>query len=203
MPKAASQLVPPPYEAEFSPDRKYRYWWSYTWDEGLPVSVFCMLNPSKADEWKTDNTVARCVNYSKMWGHGRTVVINLFPYVATDPKRLYSGDSVALTPKSTLGQARDLVLKNRSSRLVCAWGTHGEYEKAGPRMARYLHDQLNRSDLGPYNQDGTYSYQKDHRCLHILGLTKDGHPRHPLYLKNEIRPTPWPTRDRIWYSEDA
>jgi hypothetical protein len=27
--------------------------------------------------------------------------------------------------------------------------------------------------------------------LHVLGLTKDGHPKHPLYLPGDLEPRPW------------
>jgi hypothetical protein len=27
--------------------------------------------------------------------------------------------------------------------------------------------------------------------LHVLGLTKDGHPKHPLYLKGDLEPVSW------------
>jgi hypothetical protein len=27
--------------------------------------------------------------------------------------------------------------------------------------------------------------------VHCLALTKDGHPRHPLYLKKDLKPVPY------------
>lgn len=52
--------------------------------------------------------------------------------------------------------------------IICAWGAHG----------------------GHLDQDETMLGWLDHKSdlIHCLGRTKDGHPRHPLYLTAGARP---------------
>ena len=52
-----------------------------------------------------------------------------------------------------------------------AWGTHGAHLDRGPAVERLLRAQG--------------------RPLHHLGLTKDGHPKHPLYISYEQQPISW------------
>lgn len=57
--------------------------------------------------------------------------------------------------------------KPRAGRIVCAWGAHG----------------------GHIGQDETLLGWLGERRRHALALTKEGHPRHPLYLPADSRLT--------------
>ena len=52
-------------DAILSEDRKYRYVLSRIWDESKPLVVIIGLNPSTADEKDDDNTIKKCINFSK------------------------------------------------------------------------------------------------------------------------------------------
>ena len=54
--------------------------------------------------------------------------------------------------------------------VICAWGTHGAHLDRGRHV-----ESLMRGTGAP---------------LH-LGLTRQGHPRHPLYIGYAARPEPW------------
>jgi hypothetical protein len=148
----------------FSEDRAYRYWLRRTWDADLQSIAFLMLNPSTADEQKNDPTVERCQRRAKTLGYGSFVVVNLFALRSTDPAALYSHPS----PVSEAKHKRrndDAILRAQwqCEALVCAWGAHGKFAK---RAAEVL-DLFSEGD------------RREFLCL---GKTKDGHPRHPLYV---------------------
>ena len=60
----------------------------------------------------------------------------------------------------------------RAGMILCGWGVHGALQDTGARMR----ERLNARGL----------------VLHTLGLTKAGHPRHPLYVGNAVVPQVWP-----------
>ena len=126
-----------------------------------------MLNPSVADGKQDDSTIRRCVGFSKRWGYGGLIVVNLFALRATDPAELYCHD-YPVGPRNESVLAR--TLDQPSVKLVvAAWGSHGnlmDRDRIMLRMAR---------DLG--------------KAVMCLGTTKDGRPRHPLRLAAAAVPT--------------
>jgi hypothetical protein len=174
--------------AKLSPDGKYRYrlWreWRGTHDpknwhwvtkdgDGDPMGepkscLFVMLNPSTADGDKDDPTIRRCVGFAKALKYERLEVVNLFAYRATRPTDLldlnHADDPVGPWNLEIVTAAAE-----KAGIVICAWGAHG----------------------GHLGQDETVLGWLDTRAVHALGLTRDGHPRHPLYLPAGARPTPF------------
>ena len=162
--------------AIFSEDRRHRYTLERiipggATEQGATVLFVC-LNPSTADEIQDDPTVRRCLGYAKRWGFSRLVVCNIFALRSTDPKALYEHpDPVGpANDRHLLGEAI------RADRVVAAWGFHGGHELRGATVLRML------LDLKPE--------------IHVLGQTKDGHPRHPLYLRADAEPVLWLSTQR-------
>jgi hypothetical protein len=156
--------------ARLSEDRRYRYSLWRRWEPGCPperMAMFVGLNPSTADETEDDPTIRRCIGFAKSWGCGGLVMTNLFAFRATDPKDMRT----AIDPEGAENQNVLYRLSNVCSPVVCCWGTHGEYREQGRWAKGYL--------------------QEWGRKLHHLGLTKDGHPKHPLYLKADTPLTIW------------
>ena len=60
--------------AILSTDRKYRYVLTRIWDETKPTVVFIGLNPSIADEETDDQTIQKCIGYSKRWRYGELII---------------------------------------------------------------------------------------------------------------------------------
>ena len=58
------------------------------WDESLGSVLFVMMNPSTADPYVDDPTVAKCQRYARAWGYGTLWVGNTFAYRATNQKDL-------------------------------------------------------------------------------------------------------------------
>lgn len=147
--------------ATFSPCRTYRYMLWRVWDETLPRVMFVALNPSTADETVNDPTIRREIGFAKAWGFGGLYKGNVFGYRSTDPKAL----ATALDP---VGPDNDATIREYAARCslrIAAWGADKSVTPV--RVAAML------AILG--------------EC-YCLGTTRDGHPKHPLYLpKNAER----------------
>lgn len=136
---------------------KYRYWLERQWST-VPPLAFVMLNPSTADAEIDDPTIRRCMAFAKRERAGGIVVVNLFGLRATDPSELERvEDPFGRANIEALGA----VLVSQW-KVVCAWGAHREAIVPGHVLRKRAKDCAAR--------------------LWCLGKTKDGHPRHPLYL---------------------
>ena len=149
--------------ARFSRDRRYRYRLWRRWDRSRPSIAFCMLNPSTADQRSDDPTIRRCIGFARAWGFGGVEVVNIFALRATDPRKLRR----ARDPVGERNDAYLLAAAARSELMVIAWGVHG---------ALLARDIRTRAMLS-----------RRARLL-ALGWTKSGAPRHPLYLRRDVRP---------------
>ena len=153
--------------ALYSPDSLYRYALTRVWAPG-PCALFVMLNPSTATEVQNDPTVERCERRARALGFGNFAVANIFAYRATDPRVMRA----AADPVGPQNDATILSLIQQADQIICAWGSHGAYLNRGNQVQTLLRDT--------------------NRPLHHLGLTKSGHPRHPLYTGYAAQPALWP-----------
>ena len=80
-----------------------------------------MLNPSTADAEADDATTRRCIDLSNGWGFGAAVIVNLFGYISTDPKKLNSIDD-------PVGPDNNSVLLDQFKKIMIASlpGDHGQ-----------------------------------------------------------------------------
>lgn len=153
-------------EALYSPCGAYRYLLTRRWGEG-GLLLYVMLNPSTATEERNDPTIERCERRARMLGHGGLAVANLFGFRATYPADLRAAPD-------PVGPENDAVLMQAAAgagTILCGWGTHGALMGRGPHLAAQLR--------------GTG------RPVCHLGLTRDGHPRHPLYVGYAVAPQVW------------
>lgn len=163
--------------AEFSIDRGHRYRLWCHWERTKYVA-FLMLNPSVADESALDPTLRRCMGFTREWSFGGFVVVNLFSVVSPDPRMILAYPDAEGDEKrrSTLGRmVTNISVLADECRLadivIAGWGAF----PAARERAREVTAML--KGLGVK--------------LHSLGTTKEGHPRHPLYLPATARPIPY------------
>jgi hypothetical protein len=76
------------YNAIFSEDNMHRFLLSRIWDIEKKKATAIMLNPSYADHLKNDLTVLKVTNCLIDQGFGTLSIVNLFSFIATDPKEL-------------------------------------------------------------------------------------------------------------------
>jgi len=145
-------------------DEPYRYLLFRRWADADSV-LFVMLNPSTADAGRDDPTIRRCRRLAAAWGFGGVEIANLFALRATDPRDLARA-------RAPVGTRNDEILADaavRASAIVVAWGVHGSH-RARDRAVVEL--------LGA-------------RPLFCLGTTLGGAPRHPLYVRRDVRARRW------------
>lgn len=146
------------YGAIFDINSKYRYSLWRAWSAHHPRIVFILLNPSTANEHKNDPTIRRCMGFARAWNYGSMEVVNLFAYRATDYRELFKVENpIGAENNRFLMQAVE-----RCSTVVFGWGNRGTL-------------------LGRDRQ--VMSLLADRNDVYCLGITKDGQPRHPLYVK--------------------
>lgn len=95
------------------------------------------------------------------------VMCNLFAFRSTNPKELYKQENRSMQ----MVHANELHIRNQSKNAgitIIAWGTHGNFKNMGNY---YIHNVIENP--------------------HHLGLTKNGFPKHPLYLKKTTKPIPF------------
>jgi hypothetical protein len=154
------------YGAVFDVNDKYRYSLWRAWSTYHPRIVFVLLNPSTANEHKNDPTILRCMGFARAWNFGSMEVVNLFAFKATDYREL-------LKVQDPTGEENNRFLMQaveRCSTVVLGWGNRGKFLNRDRQVLSLLAD---RSDV------------------HCLGITKDGQPRHPLYVKGDTSLVPF------------
>ena len=119
---------------------------------------------------RRDGRHAQGERRARALGFGAFRVTNIFAWRDTDPRKMR-----AVT--DPVGPANDAAIAEGAhwaDRVIAAWGTHGAYLGRGPAVEALL-----RATGEP---------------LYHLGLSKGGHPKHPLYIAYSQRPEPWPAR---------
>ncbi len=127
-----------------------------------------MLNPSSATASDDDPTIRRVTGFSRRWGFGSAVVVNLFALRSTVPSRLSQH-------RDPVGPWNDSFIRRAvgsSDLVVVAWGNHGNRLNPTTQVPR----DREVSDLLPATE------------LHCLGLTAQRQPRHPLYVPYSSEP---------------
>ena len=141
----------------YSRDRRHRYLLWRTLDAGHGTLLVVGLNPSTADENQNDPTITRCIGFARAWGYRKLLVANLFAFCATRPVDLkQAADPVGAENNKWLVDATNIAWDT-----LVAWGNTGNWQGRGQQVLPLL---------------------KRAACL---GLTKQGAPRHPLYVRRD------------------
>ncbi|MCX7565624.1 DUF1643 domain-containing protein [Sulfitobacter sp. F26169L] len=156
-----------PSTAVYSDCERYRYSLTRVWDEDAPRVAFVMLNPSTATEIQNDPTIERCEQRARRLGFGGFRAVNIFGLRATDPRDMRAAED----PEGADNMQALEEATKWANTVIAAWGVHGAHRNQGPEVAARL-----RAAGYP---------------LFHLGLTKAGHPRHPLYLPYSAQPVLW------------
>jgi hypothetical protein len=104
------------------------------------------------------------MRFAHAWGYGGMVMANLFAFRATEPADM----KAAADPVGPENDRHILYLAQDSGITVAAWGVHGDYRSRARAVVELL---------------------RGHKImLHCLGTTKEGFPKHPLYLPKITKP---------------
>lgn len=152
-------------DALISPCGQYRYWLTRKWDDTRFTLPIIMLNPSTADASVDDPTIRRCIAFARQRGFGGIRVMNLFSFRSPSPAAM----KAAIDP---VGPGNDGFLNDMLRAVaeigipvLAAWGTHGSFRRRDMMLGSFA--KLAGAQLV------------------CLGTTKDGHPKHPLYVKGD------------------
>lgn len=128
--------------------------------------LFVMLNPSTANATHNDPTLRRCLGFASDWGFGSLELCNLFAYRATEP-------AILKRVRDPVGPDNDSYIctaAKRANAIIVAWGTRGTLLGRAEQVTKLLART---------------------QSLLCLGVTKDGAPRHPLYVPRTVTPVPF------------
>ena len=153
--------------AIYSDCETYRYALTRVWDTSGKRVLFIMLNPSRATERQNDPTIERCERRARALGFGGFRAVNIFGLRETHP-RLLRRHPAPVGPDNDAIVARGC---DWADTIIAAWGAHGDHLGRGAEMRELL--------------------IATPRPVHHFGLTKQGHPRHPLYIAYARSPGPW------------
>lgn len=169
--EAAMTTLPFEQNAVISACGMYRYVLTRQVGAGTQTATFIMLNPSTADDSTDDPTIRRCSGFARQWGCGRLTVLNLFAFRAIHPSDLKRAKE-PVGPENWKWFERILSGSPHkdSVPIICGWGVHGKHRGQDQVVLRWL-DALS---ITPF----------------ALGVTKDGHPKHPLYVPYSVELIP-------------
>jgi hypothetical protein len=122
------------------------------------------LNPSTADEFTLDQTLATVSRYSRNWGFSEVVMLNLFAFRATDPRDLKQ----ATDPIGPDNDKHLVAEVCQADRVIACWGGLGRFLGRDRQVSELL----------------AVSFE-------CLLKNRTGAPHHPLYLKSRIKPKPF------------
>ncbi|MEM6942119.1 MAG: DUF1643 domain-containing protein [Pseudomonadota bacterium] len=159
--------------ARFSECGRYRQALTRDWTpEGHPPKtvLFVGMNPSVAAADVSDPTCHRELMFARDWGFTRYLKGNVLDWRATSPKDIPADPSLACSQEN-IPLLREMA--NEADLIIMAYGKlhkrhHGVLEAVIAAMV---------ASGAP---------------LQCLGLNKDGSAKHPLYLRKDTKPFPYP-----------
>lgn len=156
--------------ATFSSCDRYRFALGRSWGGWGRTLVFCMLNPSTADENVLDPTLRRCQGYAEAYGYGSMVIVNAYAFRATDPKDLPRVDG-RLSARA-IGPGNDLAIAEQCTGrdVIVGWGVN-----IHPDRQIYLGHTL----------------ASVANVVWALHVNADGSPKHPLYIAKDAERVEW------------
>lgn len=162
--------------AVFSPCGRYRYALGRTWwDDYSAKLVVIGLNPSTATHEVLDPTLRKIQKFARRDEFGGFVMLNCFGLRSTDPRgvrdALRAGED-AFGPENER-IVRSVVAGVTLGKVVAAWG-----KPSFRLMQRYV--AANGATIRAL------------RSMWAWGVTRDGFPRHPLYLRDNSPLVTWP-----------
>lgn len=141
----------------------YRYLLDHAIDESVPsyarkTVVWVMANPSVANRTRLDRTLRRCRSFTQRLGGHHMAILNAFAFISQDPAGM-------LAAEDPVGPLNDATIERTVARegviaVIAGWGVLGTHRGRDKQLVEILRGRLS-----------------------CLGLTKDGLPRHPLYLR--------------------
>lgn len=165
-------------EAAFSSCRRFRYrllrrLGVQSNDTPPKIIAFCMLNPSTADAFTDDRTVARCMKFAARWGGTVLEVVNLFALRTPYPSDLKAADERGA---DTINDWMIEEVARRASQFLVAWGNDGALDGRDQHVVQLL--------------------RRAGCTMWHLGLTDGGFPKHPLargkhYIPDTQTPVEW------------
>lgn len=151
---------------------QYRYWLVRQWDPMRGPLRFVILNPSTADDSEDDPTIRRCIGFAKREGRGGIVVANIFAMRSTNPAILRAVPDPIGPDNNRHLRVLGQDAAREGAPIVCAWGANA-----------------------PNDRWTDVAVDLEMKCrakLVCLGKTKDGAPRHPLYVRADKPFEPFP-----------
>jgi len=134
-----------------------------------------MMNPSTADHTKNDPTILKIIRYSKKWGYGAVLVLNIYAFRTSRPENLPQ------VMKDAVGKANDWWIRTifefavrKNIPVVCAWGVKHKERGCQVRVAA--------------DEAGLR--------LMCLELALNAEPKHPRFLSEDLRPRPLQSKRR-------
>ncbi|AWN35743.1 DUF1643 domain-containing protein [Methylobacterium radiodurans] len=164
----------------------YRWTLTRTWSSEGGHVCFIGLNPSTADHRKDDPTVCRWMHFARSWGYGGFTAVNLYPFRSStpDPCRAWSRwqeNGPDYHARDRLWENEDVVVREATTAalVVACWGA-GAWD---PMWADHVLEEI---------QNGEAPWPD----IHCFGLSKDGHPMHPMArgrsrIPDHARPVLW------------
>jgi hypothetical protein len=121
------------------------------------------MNPSTADGTVDDPTVRRECDFTAAWGYGVYRKCNVMDFRATQPKALLGTEVV---PRSEINLSTIVEQARTADIVILAFGS--------------LHKKLSH-----YGADVVRALEAENIDAYCLGLTANGSPKHPLYLRKD------------------
>lgn len=149
----------------------YRYWlWYYTMTGATQANseplIWVGLNPSTALATEFDPTARRMWYFTQKFGYDNFVILNLFAFRATDPRKLPM-------PEVSVGPRNNYYLESHTESeagVVCCWGRHAKIKGRAKEVLEILRP----------------------RKTYALHINEDGSPAHPLYQPGYRDLIPYP-----------
>jgi hypothetical protein len=153
----------------------YRYLLTRQVSSSSKIATFIMLNPSTADAVNDDQTIRKCIGFTKLFGSGQLRVVNLFAIRSRDPKVIRK--AIAPVGKKNADHIKRAVVG--ATYVICAWGVGGNFK-----------DQ-DLAVVGLLNSLGVNAF--------ALAITRGGHPQHPLMASYSREMVPYAGKaSRVW-----
>ncbi len=166
----------------FSKCGAYRWWLRRELNNNKNSILFIGLNPSKANQIDDDPTLKRIIRFSESWGYGNILVINLFAIISSSPSVLKSSiDPIGIDNDEEIRLRLSEWEQNPFWDLWLGWGSKGFWMQRDLFVLDLI-KSIYKNRLNKFsNAKGPLA----------LGLTRNGRPLHPLYVRRNAKLKPF------------